>query len=130
MAASDEIDAMIAKVGDWRGETLARMRALILAADPEIVEEVKWRKPTNPAGVPTWSRAGILCTGGVFKGKVKITFGNGAPLEDPTGLFNASLEGNAMRAIDLGEGDNVDEEAFKTLVRAAVAQNLEKRASK
>lgn len=130
MAASEEIDAIIAKIGDWRGETLARMRALILEADPEIVEEVKWRKPSNPAGVPTWSRAGILCTGDAFKGKVKITFGNGAPLPDPSGLFNASLAGNAMRAIDIHEGESVDEEAFRTLVRAAVAQNLAKRAAK
>ncbi|MBR0654380.1 DUF1801 domain-containing protein [Plastoroseomonas arctica] len=121
--ASDLIDAAIAAIGDWRGATLARMRALIRQAEPAIVETVKWRKPTNPAGVPVWERDGILCTGGVFKDKVKITFGKGAKLADPSGLFNASLEGNAMRAIDLAEGEQVDEQAFAALVRAAVALN-------
>ncbi|MES2712260.1 MAG: DUF1801 domain-containing protein [Pseudomonadota bacterium] len=123
-SASDEIDAAIAAIRDWRGETLARMRGLIRAADPDIVETVKWRKPTNPAGVPVWEHHGILCTGGVFKDKVKITFGKGAKLDDPSGLFNASVEGNAMRAIDLAEGAQVNEKAFAALVRAAIALNL------
>lgn len=126
MNASDEIDAKIAGLADWRGETLARMRRLILEADPEIVETVKWRKPSNPSGVPVWERGGILCTGEPYKGKVKLTFAKGAKLEDPQGLFNASLEGNATRAIDIGEGATVDEAAFKALVRSAVALNLQK----
>lgn len=125
--ASAEIDAKIAGIRDWRGPALARMRKLILEADPQIVEEIKWRKPTNPAGVPTWSCHGILCTGDAFKGKVKITFGNGARLNDPAGLFNASLRGNAMRAIDIHEGEEVDAAAFKALVRAAVAANKARR---
>ena len=124
MSASDEIDSKIAALGDWRGETLARMRRLIREADPDIVETVKWRKPTNPSGVPVWEHSGIICTGQAFKGKVKLTFAKGARLEDPARLFNASLEGNAMRAIDLAEGEAVDAEAFKALVRAAVALNL------
>jgi hypothetical protein len=123
-SASGEIDALIAAIGDWRGETLARLRATILAADPRIVETVKWRKPTNPAGVPVWERGGILCTGQFFKGKVKLTFAKGALLEDPHGLFNASLEGRVTRAIDVAEGEEVDAEALKALVRAAVAANL------
>ncbi len=129
-SASELIDAKIEALDDWRGEMLARMRALIREADPEIVETVKWRKPTNPAGVPVWERAGILCTGDAFKGKVKITFGKGAALADPSGLFNASLEGNAMRAIDLQEGHEIDEAAFKALIRAAVALNLSRPAKK
>ncbi|HZF44068.1 MAG TPA: DUF1801 domain-containing protein [Sphingomonadaceae bacterium] len=128
--ASEQIDARIAALGDWRGATLAAMRALIREADPEIVETIKWRKPSNPAGVPVWERAGILCTGDGFAGKVKITFGNGAPLPDPAGVFNASLGGNAMRAIDLREGETVDAEAFKALVRAAVAQNIAAQAAR
>jgi hypothetical protein len=126
--ASELIDAKIASVGDWRGETLARMRTLIRQADPDVVEAIKWRKPSNPSGVPVWEHAGIICTGDFFKGKVKITFGKGAKLDDPSRLFNASLEGNAMRAIDLAEGDQVDEEAFKALIRAAVELNLSERA--
>ena len=122
------IDERIRAIGGWGGETLARMRSLILAADPEIVETVKWRKPTNPAGVPLWERAVILCTGDAFKDKVKITFGRGAELKDPSGLFNASLEGNAMRAIDIHEGETIDEEAFRALIREAVAANLARRA--
>lgn len=109
--------------GDWRAETLARIRALIHEADPGIVEEVKWRKPSNPAGVPAWSRAGLLCTGETYKEKVKLTFAKGAALDDPAGLFNASLDGKIRRAIDLGEGDRVDEAALKNLIRAAVALN-------
>ncbi|QEH35046.1 hypothetical protein OJF2_35910 [Aquisphaera giovannonii] len=109
--------------GDWRGEMLARLRALILEADPEMVEERKWVKPSNPAGVPTFSHGGIVCTGETYKGVVKLTFAKGASLPDPSGLFNASLEGNARRAIDFREGDPVDEEALKALIRAAVAFN-------
>ncbi|MEA3537885.1 MAG: DUF1801 domain-containing protein [Pseudomonadota bacterium] len=122
--ASEEIDARIAALGDWRGEMLARLRALIREADPEVTETVKWRKPTNPAGVPVWEHGGILCTGEVYKDKVKLTFPKGAALDDPAGLFNASLEGNARRAIDFREGDVVDGEGLKGLVRAAVALNL------
>ena len=121
--ASAEIDAIIARVTDWRGPVLARMRALIREADPEAVEHVKWKKPSNPAGVPVWSHAGILCTGETYKGKVKLTFANGAALPDPAGLFNGSLGGNTMRAIDIHEGEEIDAQAFKALVRAAVALN-------
>ena len=117
------IDARIAALGDWRGETLARVRALIKAADPGVVESVKWRKPSNPSGVPVWEHDGILCTGETYKDKVKLTFARGAALEDPSGLFNSSLEGNARRAIDIHEGEEIDEEALKTLIRAAVALN-------
>lgn len=122
-SAAQLIDAKIEALRDWRGRTLARVRALIRQADPDIVEAVKWRKPTNPAGVPVWEKGGILCTGDAFKDKVKVTFAKGATLADPLRLFNASLEGNAMRAIDLFEGDEIDGEAFKALIRAAVAQN-------
>jgi hypothetical protein len=111
---------------DWRTETLARLRELIEAAAPDAVEEVKWRKPTNPAGVPAWSQNGLLCTGEVYKDKVKITFAKGAALPDPAGLFNASLDGNARRAIDFHEGDKIKVTAFKALVRAAVALNASK----
>jgi len=118
------IDARIAALGDWRGETLARVRALIKQADPEVVEEVKWRKPSNAmSGVPVWEHAGILCTGETYRDKVKLTFAKGASLPDPSGLFNSSLEGNTRRAIDVHEGDKIDEEALKALVRAAVALN-------
>jgi hypothetical protein len=122
--ASAQIDAKIAALGDWRGATLARMRGLIRQADPEVVEAVKWRKPSNPAGVPVWERAGIICTGDAFKTYVKLTFAKGALLPDPSKLFNASLEGNAMRAINIRETERVDEEAFKALIRAAVTLNL------
>jgi hypothetical protein len=117
------IDAKIKSIGDWRGETLGRLRQLIREADPDVVEEIKWRKPSNPGGVPTWSHAGIVCTGETYKGKVKLTFARGAALPDPAGLFNASLNGGTMRAIDVGEGETVDADAFKALVRAAVALN-------
>jgi hypothetical protein len=117
------IDARIAALGDWRGETLARIRGLIKQADPDVVEEVKWRKPSNPLGVPVWSHAGIICTGETYKAVVKLTFAKGASLKDPSGLFNASLEGNVRRAIDIHEGDTIDEKAFKALIRAAVALN-------
>ena len=120
------IDRKIAQLGDWRGETLARLRELIRAADPEVVEQVKWRKPTNPAGVPVWEHAGILCTGETYKDKVKLTFANGAALPDPASLFNSSLDGNVRRAIDIGEGAAIDEAAFKALIRAAVEFNLSK----
>jgi hypothetical protein len=109
---------------DWRGETLERIRALIKQADPDAVEEAKWRKPSNPAGVPTWSHAGIICTGETYKDKVKLTFAKGAALPDASRLFNSSLDGNTRRAIDIREGERIDETAFKELIRAAVAVNL------
>ncbi|OYX62067.1 MAG: hypothetical protein B7Y88_14705 [Sphingomonadales bacterium 32-64-17] len=117
------IDERIAALAGWRGEVLAYLRGLILQALPEVVEQVKWRKPSNPLGVPVWEDAGILCTGEVYKDKVKLTFARGAALDDPAGLFNASLDGNARRAIDLYEGDEVNAEAFKALVRAAAQLN-------
>ena len=115
-----------AAASDWRRETLARVRAVIEDAAPEAIEEAKWMKPSNPAGVPTWSQNGIVCTGETYKDKVKLTFAKGAALADPAKLFNSSLDGNMRRAIDLFEGDGVDEAAFKALVRAAVEANLEK----
>lgn len=123
---SAEIDAKILDLADWRGEVLARVRELIKQADPEIVEEVKWRKPSNPGGVPVWSHGGIVCTGETYKSAVKLTFANGASLDDPAGLFNASLDGNLRRAIDIHEGDRIDEKALKALVRAAVVFNTAK----
>ena len=120
---SELVDARIAEVDDWRGEMLSRIRGLTKQALPDVVEEIKWRKPSNPSGVPVWSHHGILFTGEPFKGKVKLTFAKGASLEDPAGLFNASLEAKVSRAIDLYEGDGVDEEAFKALVRAAAELN-------
>jgi hypothetical protein len=122
-SASRLIDQRIRELGGWRGETLAYMRALILQADPDIVEECKWIKPTNPSGVPVWSHAGIVCTGEVYTNVVKLTFARGAAIPDPSRLFNASLEGNTRRAIDIHEGEKVKAGAFKTLVKAAVAQN-------
>jgi hypothetical protein len=122
-------DARIKELNDWRGETLARVRALIHEADPEVVEEVKWRKPSNPAGVPVWSHAGIICTGEIYKDKVKLTFAKGASLADPSGLFNSSLEGNTRRAIDIHQGDKINEKALKALIRAAVALNTSVRAA-
>lgn len=118
------IDAKLAGLGDWRGEALARMRGLIREADPEVVETVKWRKPANPSGVPVWEHAGILCTGEVYKGYVKLTFAQGAALEDPAGLFNAGFGGGTRRAIDIREGEIVDAGAFKALVRKAVTHNV------
>ena len=120
---SELIDARIKELSDWRGETLARVRILIKQADPEVVEEVKWRKPSNPAGVPVWSHAGMICTGETYKNVVKMTFAKGASLKDPSSLFNSSLEGNTRCAIDFHEGDNIDEKALKALIRAAVALN-------
>ncbi len=121
-SASERIDARIAELADWRGETLSRMRKLIKQADPNVVEEVKWVKATNP-GVPTWEHDGIICTGETYKSVVKLTFAKGASLKDPAKLFNSSLEGNTRRAIDIHERDKVDAAAFKALIRAAVALN-------
>ncbi|HVY43111.1 MAG TPA: DUF1801 domain-containing protein [Hyphomicrobiaceae bacterium] len=126
---SQLIDARIEALGDWRGETLARVRALIKEADPDVIEEVKWRKPSNPLGVPVWEHAGLICTGETYKDKVKLTFAKGAALPDPSGLFNSSLDGNVRRAIDFHEGDKIDEKALKALVRAAVARNTASRAT-
>jgi hypothetical protein len=120
---SQMIDERIRELGDWRGKMLSRLRALIKQADPEVVEEWKWR------GVPVWSHAGIICTGETYKTVVKLTFAKGAALQDPSGLFNASLEGSTRRAIDIHEGDKIDEEALKALIRAAVALNTSVRAT-
>lgn len=117
------IDARIQKLGDWRGEVLSRLRGLIKEADPKVVEEAKWIKPTNPLGTTVWSHDGLICTGEAYKDHVKMTFPLGASLPDPSGLFNASLEAKVWRAIDIHEGDKVDEEALKTLIRTAVALN-------
>src|SRR5436309_10624417 len=127
---SQLIDASIKELSDWRGETLARVRILIKQADPEVVEELKWVKPTNPGGVPVWSHAGMICTGETYKNVVKMTFAKGASLKDPSGLFNSSLEGNTRRAIDFHEGDKIDEKALKALIRAAVALNTAPRAAR
>src|SRR5437667_2781388 len=127
---SQRIDARIRELSDWRGETLARIRMLIKQAEPDVVEEVKWRKPSNSmSGVPVWSHAGIICTGETYKNVVKMTFAKGASLADPSGLFNSSLEGNTRRAIDFHEGDKIDEKAIKALIRAAVALNTSVRAT-
>lgn len=120
------IDAKIASLGDWRGATLARLRRFINEADPDVVETVKWRKPSNPAGVPVWEHAGIICTGETYRDKVKFTFAKGASLADPAGLFNSSLDGGTRRAIDIREGEQLDETAFKALIGEAVAVNLAK----
>lgn len=127
---SDLIDARLAALDDWRGTTLASLRALIRQADPEVEEAVKWRKPSNPDGVPVWSHAGLLCTGEIYKDKVKLTFAHGAALDDPTGLFNAGFGGNTRRAMDVREGDTVDADAFTALVAAAVARNVAHATSK
>lgn len=124
---SDLIDAQIAKLTDWRGATLARLRKLIRDADARVVETVKWRKPTNPLGVPVWECEGIICTGETYKDKVKLTFANGAALADPSGLFNSSLDGNVRRAIDIAEGKTVDAAALTALIRAAIALNAAKK---
>jgi hypothetical protein len=121
-SASEAISKRISELGDWRGETLSRMRKLIKEADPDVVEEFKWVKPSSP-GTPVWSHDGIICTGESYKSAVKLTFAKGASLKDPAGLFNSSLDGKVRRAIDIHEGEKVDESAFKTLVKAAVAQN-------
>ncbi|MCU1468062.1 MAG: hypothetical protein JWM72_3990 [Actinomycetia bacterium] len=121
-SASERIDKRVAELGDWRGETLSRMRKLIKEADPDVVEEVKWVKATSP-GTPTWSHDGIICTGEPYKSVVKLTFAKGASLKDPAKLFNSSLEGNTRRAIDIREGEKIDAGAFKALIRAAVELN-------
>ena len=121
-SGSQQVDERIAALGDWRGETLSRMRALIKEAVPDVVEEVKWVKKTSP-GVPVWSHDGMICTGEAYTGKVKLTFAKGASLDDPAKLFNSSLDGNVRRAIDVSEGEEVDADAFKALVRAAVDLN-------
>jgi hypothetical protein len=125
---SAEIDAKLATMGDWRGAALARVRRLIGEADPDVVEELKWRKPSNPGGVPTWSHSGIICTGETYRDKVKLTFAQGASLADPSGLFNASLDAGTRRAIDIREGDEIDEDAFRALIGEAVAVNLSRKA--
>lgn len=127
---SQRSNARSQELSDWRGETLARIRVLIQQVDPDVVEEVKWRKPSNAMrGVPVWSHGGIICTGETYKTVVKLTFGRGASLPDPSGLFNSSLEGNTRRAIDFHEGDPIDEKALKALIRAAVALNTSERAA-
>lgn len=128
--SSRSVEERIASVGGWQGETLGEVRRLILEADPEVTEECKWVKPTNPAGVPLWSHAGIVCTGEAYKQVVKLTFFRGASLEDPRRLFNSSLDGNTRRAIDIREGEVLNADAFKALIRAAVAENLRYKASK
>ena len=122
-SGSREVDARIQELADWRGEMLSRLRALIRQADPDVVEECKWKKPSNPWGVPVWSHDGLICTGETHKSIVKMTFAKGAFLDDPAGLFNSSLEGNLRRAIDFHEGDKINEKALKNLIRAAVALN-------
>jgi hypothetical protein len=120
---SKTIDKIIDELGGWRAEMLARVRDLIKQAEPDVVEEIKWRKPTNPLGVPVWSHEGIICTGETYQDKVKLTFAKGASLEDPNGLFNASLDAKVRRVIDLHQGDQIDAYAFKALVRAASELN-------
>jgi len=117
----EQVDERIAALGGWRGETLAHVRRLIQQADPDVAEDIKWRKPSNPAGVVTWSHAKMLCTGEIYRDKVKLTFAHGAALADPAGLFNASLDGGTRRAIDIREDDAIDEAAFKALIESAVA---------
>lgn len=129
-SASQRIDAHIAALKDWRGDMLAHLRALIKEADPQVVETVKWVKPSNPFGVPVWEHDGIICTGETYKTYVKLTFANGAALADPTGLFNSSLDGNVRRAIDFHQGDQVNAKSLQALVRAAVALNTARRAGK
>ena len=129
--ASQLIDEKIGTLNDWRGPVLGRMRQLIREADPDVVEEIKWRKPSNPGGVPTWSHGGIICTGETYNGKVKLTFAKDAKLDTIKGYvddsgFNGSLNGGTMRAIDIGEGDEIDGEGFKELVKAAIALNVSK----
>lgn len=128
LTASQTIDARLKEIGGWRGETLARVRKLIHEADPDVAETVKWRKPSNNMrGVPVWEHDGILCTGETYKTAVKLTFAKGASLDDPSGLFNSSLDGGTRRAIDFREGDKIDEDAFKALIRSAIAMNLSSR---
>lgn len=128
MAQNELLDAKIEALADWRGDMLARVRELIREADPDILEEVKWVKASNPLGVPTWSHEGIICTGETYKDKVKLTFARGAELEDPSGLFNSSLQGGSRRAIDIHQGEKVDGDALKALLREAIAVNVAKKA--
>jgi len=127
MTPAEQIDQKIKALGDWRGAVLAKIRRLIHEADPEVVEEVKWRKPSNPSGVPVWEHDGMICTGELYKDKVKLTFAYGAALPDPSILFNSSLTGGTRRAIDIREADSIDEAAFKALIRAAVEFNQSRR---
>ena len=120
---SEEVDAIIAELADWRGETLSRLRQLIREADPAVTEAIKWRKPSNPSGVPVWEHDGMICTGETYKDKVKLTFAQGASIDDPSKLFNSSLDAGTRRAIDIREAETVDAEAFKDLIRAAVTLN-------
>ena len=126
LSASQQIDAIIGQHPDWQGKTLSRLRDLIKIADPSVVEEVKWKKPTNPGGVPVWSHEGIICTGGILKNAVRLTFLKGANLKDPKNVFNASLEGSSMRAIDYHEGDTINEAALKALILEQVRLNRSK----
>ena len=128
MAQNELLDAKIEALADWRGDVLARVRELIREADPDILEEMKWVKASNPLGVPTWSHEGIICTGETYKDKVKLTFARGAELEDPSGLFNSSLQGGTRRAIDIHQGEKVDGDALKALLREAIAVNVAKKA--
>ena len=123
---SEEIDAKIAALGDWRGETLTRLRKLIHEADPDVTEAIKWRKPSNPSGVPVWEHDGLICTGETYKDKVKLTFAQGASIKDPSKIFNSSLDAGTRRAIDIRESDTIDAEGFKALIREAVAFNAVK----
>ena len=130
MSGSKDIDTKVASLNDWRGAAMTRVRRLIKEADPGVTESVKWRKPSNPLGIPTWEHAGIICTGESYKDKIKLTFARGAALEDPSGLFNSSLTGGTRRAIDIPEGSGLDERAFKALIREAIAVNLAHKARK
>ena len=130
MTGSNDVDTKIASLNDWRGAAMTRVRRHIKEADPDVTEGVKWRKPSNPLGVPTWEHAGIVCTGESYKDKIKLTFARGAALEDPSGLFNSSLKGGTRRAIDIPEGAELDETAFKALIREAIALNLAHKGSK
>ncbi|HEY5458011.1 MAG TPA: DUF1801 domain-containing protein [Sphingomicrobium sp.] len=123
MTDSETIDAKIDSLPDWRGKALARVRELIRQADPQVIEEVKWRKASNPLGVPTWSHDGIICTGETYRDKIKLTFAKGASIDDPAGLFNSSLDGGTRRAIDIREGETIDEAALTALIRRAVDFN-------
>ena len=130
MTGSNDVDTKIASLNDWRGAAMTRVRRLIKEADPDVTEGVKWRKPSNPFGVPTWEHAGIICTGESYKDKIKLTFARGAALEDPSGLFNSSLTGGTRRAIDIPEDAELDDTAFKALIREAIALNLAHKGSK
>jgi hypothetical protein len=129
-SGSEAVDEKIRTLRDWRGATIARLRKLIHEADPDVIETVKWRKPSNPLGTPIWEHDGIICTGETYKAVVKMTFAKGASLDDPKGLFNSSLEGNTRRAIDIRQGEKIDEKALKALIREAVVLNVSTRAGK